>query len=687
MNIKLTKRAIALLGMSAVLGATPLTGAWAQTQAVLPDVTTNVPFQPLPVKAYVDYPLYQQGSLSPDGKKLAALAPVGEKRNIVVLDLDTMKPRVVTNFTEYDVVQFNWVGDYLVFSLGTLDTPTGPDFGEGGGLFVVKADGSGGRQLHPTVREAGRQIRVAGRLPNNTEEIIVSGSLRDARAPDLYRLNLSNGKKELLTFKQPGLVTRWLVDESGVPRVATVVDDRELMPEEQQVSVLYRDSADAEWRVIKKFDKGEKERWTPIAMADNNQDFIVSTAKGRDTSALVRFDVAKGDLSDVVAAHPRYDMGLDSMGDLGASLVRDSDGKLVGLSIRDEKLQTVFFNERYAALHAGLERAFPGKAVILQRTKSDRSLVTVVSDRQPATYYLFDEKTRRLKELLRTNESLNERHLAEVRPFLLKTRDGLEIPSYYVLPNSYQPGQKLPTVVHIHGGPFARADTWLGGTGIREAQVLASRGYAVVIPNFRVTPGFGKKIFEAGKKGAYGRQMSEDHEDAAQWAVQQGFADASRMCISGASYGGYASLWAMIKSKPMFKCAVAGLVVSDLQTQLTSMSGDTAYNRQGQRSWKEEILGIKGDDWTKAHEVSPARHGDKFEGALFMYAGRDDIRTPLQQTTMMVDALKRAGKAPEVLMIKDKEGHGYGKLENRVDLYEQMLAFLDKHIGPGSQKK
>lgn len=684
MNIKLTKRAIALLGMSAVLGATPLTGAWAQTQAVLPDVTTKLPLQQTPIEAYVTLAKFRDARLSPDGKKLAALVPVGTKYNIAVLDLDTMKPQVVTNFTNYDVVSLNWSGDWIYFSLGTLSNPAGPERGGGGGLFVVKADGSGARQLNGTVQEQARQISVVGRLPGNADEVIVAGRLRDARAPDLYRMNFKNGKKELLTFDQPGLVERWVVDQNGVPRVAVVVDkrDEKRLEQENEYRWLYRDAADQPWREVFVSPPGERERPVPIAFAENNRDLIVTNQQGRNTTALYTFEVDKKQMAGVLAAHPRFD--------IDGGLLRDQDARVVGLRVADDTVQTVYFDEKLAALQAGFEKAFPGKAVALQPTKSDRMLVTTFSDRSPPVYYLFDQKTRKLVELLRTNEQLNDRNLVAQRPFLLKTRDGLEIPSYYFLPANHQPGMKHPTVVHIHGGPMARADTWGWGNGfgVMEAQILASRGYAVILPNFRITPDMGRKIYEAGLKGAIGKSMSDDHEDAAKWGIDQGFVDAERICISGASYGGYASLWALIRSNHIFKCGVAGLVVSDFEPQLTSVSGDIAFNASGQRFWKEELLGIKpGEGWEKAHAVSPARHADKLKGALFMYAGRDDVRTPLEQTFKMVDALKAVGKAPEVLMIKDKEGHGYADPKNRIDLYEQMLAFLDKHIGPGSLKK
>ncbi len=686
MSMKLTRHALAAVCLSAAVAFGLVGQAFSQEVSSPTEKRLRV----APISAYVSLPKFLQARLSPDGKYLAALVPVGVKYNIAVLDLNTMKPKVVTNFTSNDVLEFSWVGERLVFSLGNLTDPTGPTRGAGGGLFSVKFDGSGAKQLHPTIQEQIgadpassqiRQISVVGRLPGVDDAVIVEGPLRNQLSPDLYKLNLATGRMEILTFEHPGFVRGWLVDQKGVPRLAlTETQYKEgALEQEREFKWLYRDSASAPWREIYVSPRGERERDWPVAFAENNRDLIVSSRRGRDTTALYSFDVEKRQVGAMLAGHPRYDV-------MSQNLLSDSQNRMVGLRMFDETVQTVFFDEKLAVLQAAMEKAFPGKAVFVQGTPGDRALVTVASDRSPAVSYLFDQKKRELKELLRSSDDLDESSLVAQTPFLFKTRDGLDIPGYYFLPANHKPGMKHPTVVHIHGGPMARADRWGwgGGFGVMEAQVLASRGYAVILPNFRVTPEMGAKIYQAGLNGALGTTMSDDHEDAAKWGIAQGFVDPERICISGASYGGYAALWAMVRSNHLFKCGVAGLVVSDLESQITSPAGDIADNPVSQRFWKEELLGIKpGEGWQKAHAVSPARHVDKFMGDLFIYAGRDDIRTPLEQTLRMVKALDAAGKKPATVMIKDREGHGYAEEKNLIDLYEQMLQFLAKSIGQG----
>jgi dipeptidyl aminopeptidase/acylaminoacyl peptidase len=304
-------------------------------------------------------------------------------------------------------------------------------------------------------------------------------------------------------------------------------------------------------------------------------------------------------------------------------------------------------------------------------------IVTSYSDVLPRRWYLYDHEAKTVEEIGSSKPWL-EGKLTEQRPFVYKTRDGLEIDGYYFLPKNYKPGTKLPTIVHIHGGPFARADTWGDGFGTIEGQLFASRGYAVIVPNFRVTPGLGSKVYYAGF-GSFGREMSNDHEDALKWGVDQGFVDSSKVCMSGASYGGYAALQAVVRNDSLWKCAVAGLAVTDLKYQLTSRDTDFAESVSAVNYWKS-VLGVTDLDSPLVREISPLFNPAKIKKPVFLYAGKDDSRVPIAQITRMARELERVGNAPKGFVVKEREGHGFGKLENNVDLYTQVLAFLKEHL-------
>jgi dipeptidyl aminopeptidase/acylaminoacyl peptidase len=189
----------------------------------------------------------------------------------------------------------------------------------------------------------------------------------------------------------------------------------------------------------------------------------------------------------------------------------------------------------------------------------------------------------------------------------------------------------------------------------------------------------GGKIYYSGF-GSYGKQMSDDHEDALKWAIEQGFADPQRACISGASYGGYAALWALIRTPGLFKCAIAGMAPTDMEFQATSLEGDTGWREEGLTFWKN-VIGVEDLGSKAVKDISPLFSADKLKGSVFLYAGQDDIRVPISQINKMDRALKSAGNPPAGYVVKEREGHGFGRLENNVDLYTRILAFLKQQFG------
>jgi dipeptidyl aminopeptidase/acylaminoacyl peptidase len=638
---------------------------------------------PLAVQDFVRNPDIASPVLSRDGRYFAATAPINGRMNLVVIDLETRKGTALTNYANFDVISVNWVGnERIVYTLGQFNTPTGPGVADGGGLFMVSRDGKDTRILAPTTRDCRsrgervcRQYEYLRGVPNSDEEIIASGNMRSADSDDVYRLNVKTGRSVLLTENRPSHAQDWVLDRNLVPRVV-----RAWIKDTQLFAIHYRKSESAPWEEIARYDQISGPAFIPLAFEADNQTLVVATNPGRDTMAVYRYDPEARKLGEVVAQHPRFDMGADQRGDIVPGIIRDpGTDNIVGYAVRAEKPEIVWTDPNYSRLQRMIDGALPTTVNRFVRTPDgNRLLITAVSDRSPARWYFLDEKKRTLEEVLSSRPWIKPENLVEMRPFVLKARDGLEIPSYYFLPRDYKPGQKLPTVLHIHGGPTVRADRWGEFTyGVREAQILASRGYAVVLPNFRGTPGLGAKVYYAAF-GAVGRQMQEDHEDAVKWAIDQGFADPARICIVGASYGGYATLMALAKTPEMFKCGVAGLSVSDWDLIVNSPAGDTAYSPAAVEFTKRLLGADKNPAAVK--DASPANMAARMKGALMMWAGADDIRTPIEQTRKMQSALESAGKPPRVL-VKAGEGHGFGKVENSVELYDVMLKFLEEQIG------
>lgn len=628
-------------------------------------------------------PEFSEAVLSPNGRYLATLSSINQRLNLVVVDLDTRQASVLTRYDNIDLGRLRWAGnDRILYSAVQINAPSGQDAPRSGGLFVIKRDGSEGRQLARTVSQLVKNetggflaMQPLRPVPGAPDEMIVSAVVANDDSFDLYRINLSTGRHRLLTAGRPAdRIGSWILDSKGVPRVALAGG----AGRSTQRIVYYRRDADSAWQEIARFDETRAPAFVPLAFDSDDEHLYVASNEGRANMAIYRYNPQQRAMVEMVAQHPQYDLGASPQGGALNSLLFDPQSNaLAGLRIDADRPQVLWLDESMAKVQASVDATWPDRFNVLSGSRlSSRVLISSYSDTLPGRLYLYDRQTQKLEEIGASRPWL-EGQLAQVRPFRLKTRDGLEIPSYVVLPRDHRPGQRLPTVVHIHGGPFAR-DVVQGGRygpsfGVREAQVLASRGYAVVLPNFRITPELGSQIYYAGF-GTYGQQMSDDHEDAAAWAIDQGFADPRRICISGASYGGYAALQALTRPSNPFACAIAGLPVTDLKFQRER--ADYAFSPAAVEYWRK-VQGVSDFDDPKVRQQSPLFQAERIKAPVFMYVGELDSRTPPAQAKRMADALAAAGNPVKDYFVGRGEGHGFGVQAVNVELYSRILKFLE----------
>jgi dipeptidyl aminopeptidase/acylaminoacyl peptidase len=628
-------------------------------------------------------PEFAEAVLSPNGRYLATLSPINQRLNLLVVDLDTRQASVLTRYDNIDLGRLRWAGnDYILYSAVQINAPSGQDAPRSGGLFVIKRDGSEGRQLARTVSQLVKNetggflaMQPLRSVPGVPDEMIVSAVVANDDSFDLYRISLSTGRHRLLTAGRPAdRIGSWILDSKGVPRVALAGG----AGRSTQRIVYYRRDVDSAWQEIARFDETRAPAFVPLAFDSDDEHLYVASNEGRTNMAIFRYNPQQRALVEMVAQHPQYDLGASPQGDtLNSLLFEPQTNALIGLRIDADRPQVLWIDESMAKVQASVDATWPDRFNVLSGSRlSSRLLISSFSDTLPGRLYLYDRQTQKIEEVGASRPWL-EGQLAQVRPFKLKTRDGLEIPSYVVLPRDHRPGQRLPTVVHIHGGPFAR-DVVQGGRygpsfGVREAQVLASRGYAVVLPNFRITPELGSRIYYAGF-GTYGQQMSDDHEDAAAWAIDQGFADPRRICISGASYGGYAALQALTRPSNPFACAIAGLPVTDLKFQRER--ADYAFSPAAVEFWRK-VQGVADFDDPKVRQQSPLFQAERIKVPVFMYVGELDSRTPPAQAKRMADALSAAGNPVQEYFVGKGEGHGFGVQAVNVELYTRILKFLE----------
>lgn len=636
----------------------------------------------LSVEDFFRHPQFSNLRISPDGEYLAATAPINGRMNLVVMNIKERKPFGLTSEQRFDIVDFHWVGNNrLVFTLGNINEPSASDARTGGGWFAIDRDGKEFRVLAPTLgQQAGagnlvaRLMNYVGNAPDAPDEIIVATNERSAGQSDVYRLNTRNGRKTLLTYENPGGVSQWVLDRNGVPRAAISGTA------DNGTYVWYRKDADAKWERIggaRIFAKN----FLPLSFGYDGTFYVISNI-GRDKYAIYTYDAETKKPKDLVFEHPDVDVGVSVRG-VGAdssNLIFDpKTRKLVGIRYEADKPGVKWLDAEWEKLANEFANAMPGFHLAYSiPSQSSRMIVRAYSDRQSSTYYLFDQATKKMEYMLASRPWLKEQDLVEMKPLRFKARDGLEIPAYLFLPKGHE-GKKLPLVVNIHGGPHVRADRWhLDMWGPMESQFLAYHGYAVLLTNFRMTPGFGFKLYTAGIR-QMGLAMQEDIEDGVDYLIKQGTVDEKRVCLYGASYGGYATLWGLAKTPDKYACGVGALVISDVQLQLTSTRTDFSASRRAVHFWSL----MAGDpekepDYLRA--ISPAFHAEKIKAPLFIISGEADRRTPLEQAEKMREAMQKVGKNPE-WMVKPEEGHGFARLENRVDMYSKMLDFFNKHIG------
>jgi dipeptidyl aminopeptidase/acylaminoacyl peptidase len=343
----------------------------------------------------------------------------------------------------------------------------------------------------------------------------------------------------------------------------------------------------------------------------------------------------------------------------------------MGVFFMDGKPRTAFLDEAApeARLHRSLEAAFAGSAVEVTSMTSDGRLVLVkvFSDRNPGDFYLFDTVAKKASHVLARREWFDPEQQATMQPITLTARDGIKLHGYLTLPHG-SGGKGLPMVVMPHGGPFGIQDVWQFDT---DAQLLANAGYAVLQLNYRGSGGYGRAFRAAGAR-EWGGTMQDDLTDATRWAIEQGFADRSRICLFGGSYGGYASLMGVAKEPGLYRCAAGYVGVYDLPKRYSDL--DRASSRAG--NWAADWMG-KSESLAAR---SPNRLADRIKVPVFLAAGGEDPIAPIEHSKMMEKALRAAGVSVETLYY-DTEGHGFYVEEHRKEFYARLLSFLAKNLG------
>jgi dipeptidyl aminopeptidase/acylaminoacyl peptidase len=631
--------------------------------AVLLAVATVAAAAPVKPEPYFSHEDIDGATLSPSGRHLAALAPVNGRRGLVAMDLATRKPRVVTTIDGHDICSVRWVNDKrVVFDVCDLQSGLGDQ--RGGGLFAIDVDGADFSTLAPTIkglRDRGQRVfrytRFQRVLYDGSDDILVLSNDRSERWPDLYRLDTRGGRRTLLTHDWPGDPLTWVADRKGVVRAAVTVEKGGLVTRS-----WWRPSADAKWQMIGEYAIRDPQI-VPLEF-DGDGSLVVGSDIGRETVALYRFDTAKMAVGELLAAHPRADL---------ERLIYDrTRSKIVGVYHDAGRPGIAWFDDDWAKLAATVDRALPDHLNVISRGEANRMLVHSVSDTDPGSWYLLDLDSRKLEFLAAERKAIKPSEMPTREPVRYKARDGLEIPAILTLPKGRE-AKNLPLVLYVHGGPYMRGTQW---TWSAEAAFLAALGYAVLEPDFRGSLGWGRKFFQAGWK-QWGLAMQDDLLDGIDWLASRGTIDPKRVCIMGASYGGYAVMMGLARDPDRFRCGVNYVGVTDIGMMFSVGWSDFAGSDFIKFAAKE-MIGDPDKDADRFRATSPLANAAKIRTPVLMVYGGEDYRVPVVHGERMRDAL--AGKGLAEWVLYPEEGHGFLLESNRYDFYQRVTKFLAQHL-------
>ena len=584
--------------------------------------------------------------ISPDGSRLAWLAPDEGVLNVWVGTVGGTESRAVTRDRDRGIRSFSWAHDrrHLLY----LQDKGGD---ENWRLYDVDLDTDEIRDLTPFEDVQARVEELDKRFPDH---VLVGLNRDNPELHDVYRLDLRSGELEKIA-ENPGFVALLADADWNVRAGLAPTADGGLR-------LMVRDVDGAEWRQLLEVGQEDAMTTEPVDFTLDGRALYAITSLGGNAGRLVRIDCASGEM-DVIAEDPTYDV-------TGVRLNPDTREPQVVVFLRDRADYKVL-DPAVADDVEALLGLSPGDPFLVGHDDSDQVwLVAYTLDDGPVRYYAWDRQHGQATFLFDHQPILSRYQLAKMEPFSFSARDGLTVHGYLTFPPGL-PAHELPTVVNVHGGPWAR-DVWGFDP---EAQRLANRGYLCVQVNYRGSTGFGKAFVNAGDK-EWGAKMHDDLLDAVRHVVDKGWADRDRVAIYGGSYGGYAALVGAAFTPDVFRCAVDIVGPSSLKTLIESIPPYWAplvaqfHTRVGNPETEEEFL------W----ERSPLSKVDQIRIPLLIAQGANDPRVKQAEAEQIVAALRERDIDHEYLLYPD-EGHGFAKPENRLAFYAAAERFLSRHLG------
>ncbi|HZA44867.1 MAG TPA: S9 family peptidase [Rubrobacter sp.] len=615
------------------------------------DVTSTVPL--IPREVLFGNPQRVSPRLSPDGERLAYLAP---REGVLNVWVGPVGSRVggsdfepVTEDRKRGIRTYFWAEDgrHIVY----LQDEGGD---ENWRIHTVDPVTKEDRDLTPFEGVQAQIVDTARRFPDT---LLVALNRENPELHDVYRLTLSTGDLDL-EAKNPGNVVGWVADAEFRVRGALAATP------EGGFDLLLCEGAgeEADWRKYLGWGKEDALSSGPVGFTEDGGKMYLLDSRGANASRLVLLDLDSGE-TEVLVEDPRYDVG---------QIVRHPETQEVqAAAVERARTEWVVLDDDIREDFEAIKGLSRGEFAVTSRDRADESwLVAFTTDDGGASYYAYNRGCKRGEHLFAARPDLADYTLARMKPISFTSRDGLTVEGYLTLPPE-GPGEGLPMVLNVHGGPWAR-DGWGYDP---EAQWLANRGYACLQVNYRGSTGYGKEFLNAGNR-EWAAKMHDDLVDALGWAVEAGVADPERVAIYGGSYGGYAALVGATFTPDLFRCAVDIVGPSSLITLIESIP---PYWKPLVATFHERVGNPKTEaDFLKSR--SPLFFVDRIRIPMLVAQGANDPRVKQAEAEQIVAAMREKGIDHEYLLFED-EGHGFARPDNRLVFYAAAERFLAKHLG------
>jgi dipeptidyl aminopeptidase/acylaminoacyl peptidase len=623
------------------------------------------PARAAPLEVYGRLPLIEQVAISPDGAKLAVIVTDGENRKIIIEQTSDGKIVSGVNAGAVKVRWLQWAGpNHVLITSSTTQLVTDLIGPRDEYYMTVDFDLTTNKmhQILNSVQGATNQTlnaiegTPAIRLIDGHPFAFVAGVqfISGVGRLSLFKVDLDRNRASIVEdgFEN---TNQWVVSRDG-----QALAESEFEPRSLRWTLRVRERRG--WRTVKVAQGSLGHPGLAGLGRDGRSALIASAAGDKDTLSELAADAS--DWGEPLAAsenqQPFFDTASESLIGTSTSHVDDVDYQ--------------FFNPTDQAIWRAVAHAYPDALLTLKSLSADHRKVVVRVDSPvdgPA-YALVDVDTHKGSWIGDEYSGLRAADISEVKPIAFKAADGLPLTGYFTTPRGREP-RMLPLVVFPHGGPAARDtlgfDWW--------AQAMAAQGYAVLQVNFRGSEGFGRKHLEAGY-GEWGRKMQTDLSDGVRHLAAQGVIDPKRVCIVGASYGGYAALAGATLDPGVYRCAAS---VSGVADPGRLIAWSRTQNGLSALKYWSRLMGVDGAHDRDLAAISPVAHAAAASGPILLVHGQDDTVVPYEQSRFMAEALKSAGKPVEFVTLK-AEDHWMSRGETRLQMLQAVIAFLEKNNPP-----